>query len=451
MPPRDLARLLPIFLGTAIVPLDSSVNVAFPAIVAAFGLEVQAIQWVAICYVLTYGSLMLAVGRIGDIFGHPRVFRIGLAWSAVAFVLCALAPSYGALLGARVLQGIGAALAIGCGPALAANLFPEGMRVKALAAYATGFAAAQASGPLLGGVLVQLLDWQGVYWFRAPIALAALWLARGLPEASRATVREPFDALGAALLTATIATALLAVNLAPAAASPLLAILALASLGGFLRQSRRSPRPIIDIALFRRPGFAALNLANAMVNFAAFAVMLVGPFYLVRIAGLPALGLGVVLGTSHGGAMLGSALGGWAVGRFGARFAVLAGAALTAAGLFGIASWGPSTPVPLLMASLAVQGLGTGLFVLAYTDAVTATMRREDRGVAGSLTMLTRTLGVVAAASLLTLLLGVREAGFLAAGMAPAEAFLSAYREVFLVAAALAVLALPVLGVRPRA
>ena len=80
MTPRDLVRLLPIFLGTAIVPLDSSVNVAFPAIVAAFGLEVAAIQWIPICYVLTYGSLMLAVGRIGDIFGHARVFRIGLAW-----------------------------------------------------------------------------------------------------------------------------------------------------------------------------------------------------------------------------------------------------------------------------------------------------------------------------------------------------------------------------------
>jgi MFS family permease len=445
MSPRDLARLLPILIGIAIVPLDSSVNVAFPAIVAAFGLEVAAIQWIPICYVLTYGSLMLAVGRLGDIFGHRRVFRIGLAWSAVALVLCALAPSYGALLGARVLQGIGAALAIGCGPALAASLFPEGMRVRALAAYATGFAAAQALGPLLGGVLVEAFGWQGVYWFRVPLALAALWLARGLPVGPAGTARESFDAIGAVLLTMTVATALLAVNRAPSAVALALAMMAAAALAGFLWQSRRSARPIIDVSLFRTPGFAAMNLAHAMVAFAGFAVMLVGPFYLARVAGLSALALGAMLATSHGGAVVGGAAGGWAVARFGARVVVVVGAALTAAGLSAIATWGATTPAALLVGALVVQGLGTGLFTLAYTEAVMARMRREDRGVAGSLTMLTRTLGVVSAASLLMLLLRVRESGLLAGGAGAEDAFLGAFREVFMVAAGLAALAVGVL------
>ena len=436
----DLLRLLPIFLGTSVVPLDSMVNVAFPAIAGAFGLEVPAIQWLVICYVLTYGSLMLAVGRIGDIFGHARVFRVGLAWSAAAFLLCALAPGYGALLGARVLQGIGAALVIGCGPALAANLFDEGVRARALAAYATAFAASSAVGPLLGGVLVQAFGWEAVYWIRAPIALAALLLSRRLPVA--APTRESFDMLGALLLTASLATLLLAVNRAPALVSVALGALAFACAAGFLWQSRRSPRPIIDLALFRRPGFAAMNLANVLVNFAAFAVMLVGPFYLAHVAGLPAMLLGLVLAMSHGGAMFGAALAGFVVGRLGARRVVMAGAALTATGLLGVSAWGAATPLPLLMAVLAVQGGGTGLFTLAYTDAVTATMRREDRGVAGSLTMLTRTLGVVAAASLLTLLFGASEASLAAAGAAPQEAFLGAFMRVYLLAGLLPVLAL---------
>ncbi len=93
MTPAALLRLAPIALGTMIVPLDSAVNVAFPAIAAAFGLAVPEIQWVVICYTLTYGSLMLAVGRLGDIFGHARVFRFGLAWSAVAFALLSLSPA----------------------------------------------------------------------------------------------------------------------------------------------------------------------------------------------------------------------------------------------------------------------------------------------------------------------------------------------------------------------
>jgi MFS family permease len=173
--------------------------------------------------------------------------------------------------------------------------------------------------------------------------------------------------------------------------------------------------------------------------------MLVGPFYLARVAGLSALALGAMLATSHGGAVLGGAAGGWAVARFGARRVVVVGAALTAAGLAAIASWGAATPAPLLVGALVVQGLGTGLFTLAYTEAVMARMRREDRGVAGSLTMLTRTLGVVSAASLLMLLLRVRESGLLGGGMTPDDAFLGAFRDVFMVAAGLAALAVGVL------
>jgi len=442
---HGMMRLAPIVLGTSIVPLDSAVNVAFPAIVAGFGIEVPAIQWVVICYVLTYGSLMLAVGRLGDIFGHARVFRIGLGVSAVALVLCATASSFGVLLAARVAQGIGAALVIGCGPALATSLFDESLRARALAAYAAGFAAAQAIGPLAGGVLVQGFGWEAVYWMRVPVALAALLLARGLPAPPPAGRREPFDTAGAALLTAAIATLLLAVNRAPSSASLVLALVAAACTGGFLWRSARAPRPIIDLGLFRIPGFAALNGAHALAGFAAFSVMLVGPFYLARVAGLSPLLLGLVLAMSHGGAVLGAWLAGRLLGRVRAVALMRAGAIMVAAGLGAVAMWGAGTPLLLLMVPLAVQGAGTGLFTLAYTDLVTGTMRREDRGVAGSLTLLTRTLGTVAAASLLMLLFGGTEAAGLAAGAAAEAAFLAAFARVFMAAGVVAVLALALL------
>jgi MFS family permease len=440
-----LLRLAPVALGTLIVPLDSAVNVAFPAMVAAFGLAVPDIQWVVICYVLTYGSLMLAVGRLGDIFGHVRVFRFGLAWSAVSYLLLTVVPDYGALLASRVLQGVGAALVLGCGPALATALFPEAMRARALAAYAATVAAGATIGPLLGGVLVEAFGWQAVYWFRAPVALAALLLSSHLPAAPRHGPREPFDAPGAVLLVAAVTTTLLAVNRAPAPLSLALAVAAMACAAGFVWRSRLAPRPIIDLGLFRRPGFAALNLANAMVTFAGFAVMLLVPFYLARIAGLQAGALGFVLATGPAGGMLGAWLGGRAVMRFGSRAVLVGGTVLNAGGLLAIAPWGVGTAMPLLVAALLTQGIGLGLFTLAYTDAVTATMRREDRGVAGSLTMLTRTVGVVGAASLLTLLLGATEAALLAEGRPPAEAFLTAFSRAFLVAGALPLLALPLL------
>src|ERR1700745_1041785 len=95
MTARQGLRLGLIGLGTSVVPLDSAVNIAFPDITGSFGLPIEMIQWVVICYVLTYSSLMLSFGRIGDIWGHGRVFRIGLLWSSVAYLLCAAAPTYG--------------------------------------------------------------------------------------------------------------------------------------------------------------------------------------------------------------------------------------------------------------------------------------------------------------------------------------------------------------------
>ncbi|WP_165585359.1 MFS transporter [Roseococcus sp. SYP-B2431] len=440
-----LLRLAPVALGTLIVPLDSAVNVAFPAMVAAFGLTVPDIQWIVICYVLTYGSLMLVVGRLGDIFGDARVFRFGLAWSAVSYLLLTVIPGYEALLVCRILQGIGAALVLGCGPALATVLFPETMRARALAAYAAMVAAGSTLGPLAGGMLVEAFGWQAVYWFRAPFALAGLLLSVHLPEASRSGPREPFDAPGAVLLVAAVATILLVVNRAPAPVSLVLAAAAIACAAGFVWRSQRAPRPIIDLSLFRRPGFVALNVSNVVLTFAGFAVMLLVPFYLARITGLEPAALGLVLATSPAGGMLGSWLGGRAVTRLGSRTVLVVGTMLNAAGLLGIATWSAGTAVPLLIAALAVQGIGLGLFTLAYTDRVTATMRREDRGVAGSLTVLTRTFGVVGAASLLTLLLGASEAALLAQGRPPTEASLTAFGRAFMLAGVLPLLALPLL------
>src|ERR1700712_1885144 len=112
-------------LGTLVVPFDSSVNVAFPHIIRGFDLAIPAIQWVVIAYTLTYAALTLVFGRIGDMLGHRKIFQMGNVSGALAFALCAAAPGFAWLLGARVLQGVGAALALSCGPALATSLYPE--------------------------------------------------------------------------------------------------------------------------------------------------------------------------------------------------------------------------------------------------------------------------------------------------------------------------------------
>src|ERR1700751_2334577 len=209
MTQRQVSRLILVGLGTSVVPLDTAVNIAFPEITGSFGLPIEMIQWVIICYVLTYSSLMLAFGRVGDMWGHGRVLRIGRLWSSVAYLLCAAAPNFGWLLFCRFLQRIGASLIVSCAPALVTGMFPEDRGRPAVGMFTLMYAIGAAAGPLLGGVLVQIWGWPAVFWFRAPIAMTALLFLGGLPAPARSATREPVDLVGAFLLALAISTFLL--------------------------------------------------------------------------------------------------------------------------------------------------------------------------------------------------------------------------------------------------
>ena len=436
MTARQWLRLILVGLGASIVPLDTAVNIGFPDITQSFGLPIRMIQWVVICYVLTYASLMLAFGRVGDIFGHARVFRAGLAWSVAAFLLCAAAPAYGWLLFFRFLQGIGAGLVISVAPALVTGLFPEHRRSRAVAAFTMIFALSSAAGPLLGGALVGIWGWPAVFWFRAPIALAALLFVRGLPPPSRTSTREPLDLIGAGLLALAISTLLLLVNALQRIgqgdylAVPLLA-LALASFFAFLRREARFSAPVINLEFFRSRGFVMVNLASVLIYLVSFSVLLFAPYYLVRYTALSLPLAGAVLAVSFAGSIAASPLAGRMIERLPAERVALLGAVLGGAGLFLIGNWNATPILSVILAGLALQGFGVGLFQVAYMDVVIATIPRQHRGVAGSVAMLTRTLGIVSGATLLTLVFHGIETSALAGGRSAADAFLDAFRTTF--------------------
>ncbi|HXW27564.1 MAG TPA: MFS transporter [Xanthobacteraceae bacterium] len=414
-------------LGTAVVPLDTAVNIAFPAITRGLGLATQDIQWVVICYVLTYTALTLALGRIGDIYGHRAVFRAGLLWSTAALSLCALAPNFPALLACRFLQGIGTALVLSCGAALATTIYGEDRRSRALGTYTMMFAAGATIGPWLGGALVEMWDWPAVFWFRVPIAAAALLLSRRLPAPPQGA-REPFDLAGAVLLAAALIAMLLTFNrLGEIAALPL-GLASLAAFVGFIRHEGRCDKPIIDPAYFRLPGFAVANLASVLTNLAAFAVWLLVPFYLARAGDLPLAASGAILATASFGLVVASPIAGRVIGRIAAARLALIGALLVGIGLALVATWEADTPAVWLVVTLTVQGFGLGLFQLAYTDIVTAALPLRHRGVAGSLAMVTRTIGTVSAAATVMLLFQRLET---------ADGFFAAFHRTFALAAVL--------------
>jgi len=395
-------------LGAAATQLDTSVNIAFPAITRGFDLSIGDIQWVVICYVLTYASLLLAFGRIGDTVGHALVFRIGLIWSTVALLLVGWSPSFGAMLLFRCLQGIGAALVLSCGAALLTYLYGEERRSHALGIYTMMLSVGLMLGPLFGGALTAVWDWPAVFWFRIPIVVAALLLLRGMPTLPQRQATDRFDVLGGAALVLGLVTMLLALNRLREFSAIWFGLLSAVAFATFILRESSAARPIIAVEILRQPAFALLNLVSMLTNLAGFSVWLLVPYFLARVPGYSLTEGGVILATAAAGGALVAPIGGRLAGRrISAQRLAIAGAAATGAGLLLLGAWTEQTPTILRIAGLVVQGVGLGLFQLAYSDIVTGALPLKNRGVAGSLVLLTRTLGTVTAASLVLMVFEV--------------------------------------------
>jgi MFS family permease len=443
-----LWKILIVGLGTLVVPLDSSVNVGFPAIVGRFQLAIPEIQWIVIAYVLTQTSLLLVFGRIADMLGYRRVFLIGCAWGAVAFTLCSLATSYPFLLFGRVMQGIGAGLVLSSGPALLTSMFPEAERARVLGIYTMIFGIGGALGLLIAGVLVSWYGWSVIFWYRAPLSavafLAVLLLLPAPPQRTgeHGVERQRFDALGALLLAGSIAATLFSLNRLPhAQAAPLLfgfcLLAAVAGFTFFILQQNRVAHPIINLRHFRNADFSLINVAHALVQLAGFCINLLGPFFLSRIANLTTPQSGVILATSSFGIILAAPVAGRLAGRVSAERLCLIGMGCVMLGQTAIALGMARVDMAWIALAFLIQGIGVGTFQTAYLDVVTATLPRAERGVAGALGMLTRTFGTVSGATLLMLAFSsVRDWGA-AQGQSAPEALLAGLRFGFGCAAAI--------------
>ena len=428
-------------LGTAAVQLDTSVNIAFPAITRGFALDIGDIQWVVISYVLTYASLLLAFGRIGDSIGHIRVFRIGLIWSAAALLLVSWSPNFGAMLFFRFLQGIGAALVLSCGAALVISLYGEEQRSRALGIYTMMLALGLMLGPLFGGALTAAWDWPAVFWFRIPAALVPLLLLQGIPAAVKREAGQHFDVVGAIALVLGLVAMLLAINRVRELSAIWFALMSATCFAAFVFRESRAAHPIVAIGTLRQPGFALLNLVSVLANLAAFSVWLLVPYSLARLPGYSLIESGAILAAAAAGAVLAAPIAGRLAGKHvPAERLAITGAALIGGGLFMIGMWTEQTPTVLRLAGLAIQGVGLGLFQLGYSDIVTATLPLRDRGVAGGLVLLTRTLGTVTAASVVLMVFGI---------LNTARGFVEAFQHAFHLAAVLAFVAAGLLAVAP--
>jgi MFS family permease len=392
-------------LGVLTIFLDSAVNIAFPAISVAFGVPDTSIQWVVLTYVVTFAGALIHAGRLADRVGHARVFRAGLALTGLAHVLCGLAPVWGWLLGARIAQGLGAALVMASAPALVTLATDAARHGRVLGQLGLAASLGMVLGPLAGGALVGAFGWRVVYLGRLPLVALALGLGRGLRPAREAGAPAVAD-LGAE------------------AAGP-------------------SAERVTDI---RTLVFA--NAANLLANAALFAVWLLVPYYLLDRRGFSA-GLGGLLFAAGPLAWAcGSPIGGRLTDRGAGRW--LAPLALTVEGL-GLWLTGRlddrASPAAVV-AALGIGGFGYGLFVIANMHYVMGALPRARQGVAGSLVSLMRTAGIVLGASLTTAVYAARLSAHAALGPGSAAA---AFGDAFRLAAAIAGVATLLCLASPRA
>jgi len=294
--------LLATVLGSAIASIDATVvGIALPAIGRDFHAGLGALQWVVTGYTLTLAGLLLLAGALGDKYGRKRVFVIGVAWFAIASLLCAVAPSAGFLIGARALQGVGAALLTPGSLAILEAVFRPDDRSKAIGAWSGFSGVGTAIGPFLGGWLVAAASWRWIFVINLPIAIVVVAVTlRHVPESRDPAATAPIDVTGGVLVTLGLIGLTYGLIDGPGGhwTEPL--VLA-ALLGGllllavFLWWEHRTPAPMLPLNLFTSRQFTATNVVTFVVYGGIGGALFLLPIQLQQVSGYTALQAGISL------------------------------------------------------------------------------------------------------------------------------------------------------------
>ncbi len=339
-------------VGTFMATLDGSiVNISLPSIGRAFGIDLVAVQWVVVAYLLVVGATLLPFGRLGEVLTFRRVYLAGFALFTVASVLCGAAPGPVVLVAFRALQGVGAGMLQAMGPAIVARTFPAGERGRALGINAISVSVGLSLGPALGGLLTEFGTWRAIFLVNLPVGIfALLWAARVLPAEDR-TARTAFDVRGAAFGSAALFAILLALSEGQGwgwSSPAVLGLLAGAVLlgAGFLVTERRALLPMIDLALFRIRAFSA-GLAAVVLAFGAlFTATFLLPFLLENGAGFTPLETGFLLTPVPIATAIVAPLSGSFSDRHGSRLPASVGLLLMAGGLLALGALPDPFSVP---------------------------------------------------------------------------------------------------------
>jgi EmrB/QacA subfamily drug resistance transporter len=443
--------LIVLCLGVLMIVLDTTiVNVALPSIRADLNFTETSLVWVVNAYMLTFGGFLLLGGRLGDLFGHRRLFLLGITVFTLASAMCGLANSQGILIAARAVQGLGGAVVSAVSLSLIMNLFTSPAdRAKAMGVYGFVGGGGGSIGVLLGGLLTSALSWHSIFLVNLPIGVAVYVGCLALmPAGKPAADRAKLDVSGAVAVTASLMLAVYAVvhgNEAGWTSAATLIQLALAALllTAFLVIESRVSHPLMPLHMFALRNVATANVVGVLWAAALFAWFFISALYMQRLLNYSAMQVGLAfLPANLIMAAFSLGLSAKLVMRFGIRAPLALGLLLAAVGLmlFARAPVGGSYPIDVLP-GMVLLGLGAGIAFNPVLLAAMSDVAPDESGLASGVVNTSFMMGGSLGLAILASLAAARTGSLTAAGVDAATALNSGYHLAFLLGAIAAFIA----------
>ncbi|MGH2937885.1 MAG: DHA2 family efflux MFS transporter permease subunit [Solirubrobacterales bacterium] len=387
-------------MSILIVGLDVTIlNVALPSIQKDFGASVSGAQWTIDAYTLVIACLLLLSGSTGDRLGRRRTFQVGLATFTVGSLLCSIAPGLGWLIAFRAVQAVGGSMLNPVAMSIVTNVYTEpAERARAIGWWGGVAGISIAGGPLVGGLLVQSIDWRAVFWINVPVGLAAIALTHKFVPESKAPHARRLDPVGQVLMILMLGLLVFGIIEAPNHGWGSALILACfagaaASLLGLIFWENRHPEPLIDLRFFRSPPFSGAAVVSVCAFLSLGGFLFLNTLYLQEVRGFSPLHAGVALLPMAALMMIISPISGRLVGHRGPRPSlIIGGLAVLAAGLVSAIPAGEPSDLRLYL-GYALLGTGLGWVNAAITNTAVSGMPREQAGVAAAVASTTRQLG----------------------------------------------------------
>ncbi len=388
-------------MGTLMSTIDmGGSRVVLPNLEEVFKTSPDVVVWVSLIWVLVGSSLMLSMGRAGDVFGRKRLYTLGLAIFILGLILCSLAQNIIQMIIFRFIQSFGAAITIAIGNAILTASFPSGERGKALGIMGAMGGLGMLSGPALAGFCLDFLGWRSFFYLRIPIAVISMAMSQFLLKKQISSKSsEKFDLSGATILFLTLSCLLLAVTQGRSLGwdSPL--VIALGCMGillliSFLVVENRIAHPVLDLKIFRNRLFSVAIVSHIFLYVSTTAVDFLMPFYLINGLGFAASRAGLLLVTVPALGLVLSPFTGRLSDKLGTLSLCASGLTLSALGIFLLSRLAVDTSTGVVVFYLIIVGLGAGLFVAPNTSAIIGAVPFERLGSASAMVGTLRHIGM---------------------------------------------------------